>query len=84
ISVNYPSFWMIVTCLGATLFIYSGSLGYTPFINRIFSIKPFVAIGVISYSLYLWHWPIIAYLNYLSITITIDIAVIVITLSIIL
>ncbi|AJI55737.1 acyltransferase family protein [Francisella philomiragia] len=84
ISVNYPSFWMIVACLGATLFIYSGSLGYTPIINRLFSIKPFVAIGLISYSLYLWHWPIIAYLNYLSITITVDIAAIVIILSIIL
>jgi len=84
ISVNYPSFWMIVACFGATLFIYSGSLGYTPIINRLFSIKSFVAIGLISYSLYLWHWPIIAYLNYLSITITEDIATVVIILSIIL
>ncbi|AJI47955.1 acyltransferase [Francisella philomiragia] len=84
ISVSYPSFWMIVACFGATLFIYSGSLGYTPIINRLFSIKSFVAIGLISYSLYLWHWPIIAYLNYLSITITEDIATVVIILSIIL
>ncbi|MBK2267811.1 acyltransferase [Francisella philomiragia] len=84
ISVNYPSFWMIVTCLGATLFIYSGSLGYTPFINRLFSIKPFVAIGVISYSLYLWHWPIIAYINYLSIEKTTLVCVVIFTISILL
>jgi len=28
-----------------------------------------VFLGVISYSLYLWHWPIISYLNYLNIEI---------------
>ncbi|MED7787525.1 acyltransferase family protein [Francisella sp. 19X1-34] len=67
-AVPYPSNWSIITCLGATLYIYSGSdLNYTPIINRIFCIKPIVAIGLISYSLYLWHWPIIAYINYLSI-----------------
>ncbi|MBK2054633.1 acyltransferase, partial [Francisella noatunensis] len=84
ISVSFSSFWMILACLGATLFIYSGSFGYTPVVNRLFSIKPFVAIGLISYSLYLWHWPIIAYLNYLSVTITTDIATMVILLSVVL
>lgn len=68
IEVSFPSFWTITTCIGATLFIYSGAnIGYTPIINKIFSFKPFVAIGLISYSLYLWHWPIIAYVNYLNI-----------------
>ncbi|QLE78685.1 acyltransferase [Francisella sp. Scap27] len=67
VEVPFPSYWTIVACLGASLFIYSGSGEVKPFCNRLLSFKPFVAIGLISYSLYLWHWPIIAFVNYLSI-----------------
>lgn len=67
INVPFPSYWTLVACLGASLFLYSGSNDFKPFCNKIFSFKPFVAIGLISYSLYLWHWPIIAFVNYLSI-----------------
>ncbi|WP_234393239.1 acyltransferase family protein, partial [Francisella noatunensis] len=63
IDVRFPSLWTITTCVGATIFIYCGNNNHTPIANKIFSIKPFVAIGLISYSLYLWHWPIIAYIN---------------------
>lgn len=67
-DVPYPSNWTVIACLGAVLYIYSGSnLKHIPIINKILSVKPVVAIGLISYSLYLWHWPIIAYVNYLSI-----------------
>ena len=85
INVGYPSSWMIVACLGATLYIYSGTnQDYIPLINKIFSLKPFIAIGLISYSLYLWHWPIIAYINYMSIDKTIAIKIAILIVSIIL
>ncbi|GMN89057.1 acyltransferase family protein [Francisella sciaenopsi] len=84
VAVSYPSIWMIVACFGAVLFIYSGSFNYTPIINTLFSLKPFVAIGLISYSLYLWHWPIIAYLNYLSINISVSASTFVVILSLLL
>jgi peptidoglycan/LPS O-acetylase OafA/YrhL len=36
------------------------------FLGKILSAKPFVYIGKISYSLYLWHWPIIVLFGSLS------------------
>ncbi|QUE30905.1 acyltransferase family protein [Francisella philomiragia] len=82
INVSFPSIWTVIACIGATIYIYSGAnTNFTPIINRILSLKPFVAIGLISYSLYLWHWPIIAYVNYLSINKTVTICVIIFTIS---
>jgi peptidoglycan/LPS O-acetylase OafA/YrhL len=39
-------------------------------VNRMLAIKPVVAIGLISYALYLWHWPILALINYQGIELT--------------
>ena len=84
IAVSYPSIWTIVTCLGAAIFILSGSYQNTPIFNKVLSFKPIVAIGIISYSLYLWHWPIITYANYLSVNKTPLICLTIITVSIVL
>ncbi|WP_307866297.1 acyltransferase family protein [Francisella philomiragia] len=84
-DVPYPSNWTIMACLGATLYIYAGANhNYVPLVSRVFSFKPFVAIGLISYSLYLWHWSIIAYVNYLSIEKTHLVKIIILVTSIML
>ena len=83
IHVGYPSYWTVVACLGAVMYIYAGA-NSTPIVNRLFSFKPIVAIGLISYSLYLWHWPIIAYVNYLSIDKTAVVSILVVLSSIVL
>ncbi|AJI53697.1 acyltransferase family protein [Francisella philomiragia] len=84
-DVSYPSNWTVIACVGAVLYIYAGcNEKYNTLVNRFLSIKPIVFIGLISYSLYLWHWPIIAYLNYLSIEKTHLVKLIVLTVSIVL
>jgi peptidoglycan/LPS O-acetylase OafA/YrhL len=61
----FPGFWALLPCLGAWLIIYAGEGGPAA-VTTILSFKPLVFIGVISYSLYLWHWPIIVFTNYFS------------------
>ncbi len=54
------AFW---STFGAGLIIYSNPKN---FINKFLALKPMVFIGLISYSLYLWHWPVLAYLRYIN------------------
>ena len=35
-------------------------------VARLLALRPLVAIGFISYSLYLWHWPIIVFTEYVT------------------
>ena len=60
----FPGANALSPVLGASLIIYSG-LGGGAFINDLLSFKPVVYIGLISYSLYLWHWPLFAFAKYL-------------------
>ncbi len=64
-SSIFPGFYALLPCIGASLIILAGN-EHQPLINRILSKKYIVFIGLISYPLYLWHWPIIAYSNYLN------------------
>lgn len=61
----FPSFYALIPTLGASLVIvFSNSTSY---VGRILSTKILVAIGLISYSLYLWHHPLFAFLRLKSI-----------------
>lgn len=57
-SVEFPGLNAIWPAVGAVLLIVCAE--GTP-VGRVLASRPFVALGLISYSLYLWHWPIIVF-----------------------
>ena len=62
-STYLSPYWALVPCAGATLVLLSGERHET-FVRKLLSVKPLVWIGLISYSLYLWHWPIIVFIHF--------------------
>ncbi len=55
----FPGYWAVLPVLGAVLLIYAGPQAW---LNRVvFSNRVLVWIGMISYPLYLWHWPALAF-----------------------
>lgn len=59
----FPGFNAIYPCLGAALLMLAGWMG-SRLVAFTLTPAPIVFIGLISYSLYLWHWPILAFLRY--------------------
>jgi peptidoglycan/LPS O-acetylase OafA/YrhL len=59
-TTSFPGLAAVPPVLGATLLIWIGSHNGGSFVTRLVGCKPLVWIGLISYSLYLWHWPILA------------------------
>lgn len=55
----FPGFMSVFPVFGALLLIMVGAKALVN--NYLLSSRPFVFIGLISYSLYLWHWPIIVF-----------------------
>lgn len=65
-----PEFWpdskslpRLIICFATAYLLASGSLNAGK-IQRLLSLKVLVVIGLWSYSLYLWHWPILSLLRY--------------------
>jgi peptidoglycan/LPS O-acetylase OafA/YrhL len=61
----FPGISALLPCLGAAAVIAAG--GHETTVRRLLSQRPLVFIGLLSYSLYLWHWPALAYAKYVSI-----------------
>jgi peptidoglycan/LPS O-acetylase OafA/YrhL len=57
-TMEVPGPWLLLPCLGAALLLHAGASGETV-AGRALSWAPIVWIGLISYSLYLWHWPLL-------------------------
>ncbi len=60
-STPFPGWAAIVPVVGAALLIFAGA---TAGVNRHILARPLmVGIGLISYPLYLWHWPVLTFLR---------------------
>lgn len=62
-TARFPGWNAFIPCLGAALVILSGIHG-TCAVTAPLRWPPVVWIGLVSYSLYLWHWPVLAFIRY--------------------
>ena len=62
-KTTFPGLTALVPVLGAAALIYAGGIGPTA-TGRLLQLPPMVWVGLVSYSLYLWHWPVIVYTRY--------------------
>lgn len=58
-STPFPSFWAAVPVVGALLVILGGNPSQSRLLLPTIRTRPVQFIGDISYSFYLWHWPLI-------------------------
>ncbi len=67
IQVGYPNVYALVVCLSTALLIAIGTFAPNQFVSQILSVRPLVFLGLLSYSLYIWHWTVFSIVRYESI-----------------
>jgi peptidoglycan/LPS O-acetylase OafA/YrhL len=56
----FPGWNALYPCLGTALLIHAGEQGENVLSRHLLARRPVVFIGLVSYSFYLWHWPLLA------------------------
>lgn len=58
-GIAFPGWAALIPALGTAAVILAGLQSLPEWLNRIYAFRPVAFTGEISYSLYLWHWPLI-------------------------
>jgi peptidoglycan/LPS O-acetylase OafA/YrhL len=58
---TFPGAWALIPTVGTALLIFAGEDSL--FNRRVLGHKILIGVGVISYPLYLWHWPLLVFLR---------------------
>jgi len=58
-DMPYPGTWALLPSFGAAAIIAAGAKSQRTGIGRVLSVGPMQSIGRVSYSWYLWHWPVL-------------------------
>lgn len=59
----FPGLRAVPPTVGAAMLIFAGHYENS-FPTRLLKLKPMIWVGLISYSAYLWHWPLLAFYRY--------------------
>lgn len=62
-ATSFPGLGAFLPVLGASLLIAAGVRGQT-LVSRALAMPVLVGVGLISYSVYLWHWPLLVFAKY--------------------
>jgi peptidoglycan/LPS O-acetylase OafA/YrhL len=62
-SSGFPGYAALLPTMGTALLLHAGSAQRT-LVSRVLAFAPLVSIGRVSFSLYLWHWPVMAFYRY--------------------
>ncbi|HYC43180.1 MAG TPA: acyltransferase family protein [Noviherbaspirillum sp.] len=70
-DMPFPGINSLFPCMGTALLI--AGCRCDNVVSATLRTKPLVAVGLLSYSLYLWHWPIFAFLKYRQVEMTLSV-----------
>lgn len=63
---SFPGLWALLPCIGTALCLYAGASAKDTGAGRLLSGRVMRGIGLISYSLYLYHWPFLVFFRQVS------------------
>ncbi len=64
---SFPGFMALPCCAGAALLLLSGATHHRTWTASLLSWGPLAQLGVVSYSAYLYHWPVLAFMRYFAV-----------------
>lgn len=62
----FPGWWALLPVVGTALLILAGPQAWLN--RRVLALRPMVFVGLISYPLYLWHWPLLSFARIFDLT----------------